>query len=69
MKTVVFHRIGLSWMILIKEQYAFFVEENSIEWCTRRAWFYEKNCWNLHGPIFEELFVTDRQDRYDLMCG
>ena len=25
--------------------------------------------WNLHDPIFEEFFVTDHQDRYDLMCG
>ena len=24
---------------------------------------------NLHCPIFEEFFVTARQDIYDLMCG
>ena len=24
---------------------------------------------NLHGPIFEELFLTERQYTHDLMCG
>ena len=28
-----------------------------------------KNIRNLHGPIFEDIFVTARQDRYDLMCA
>ena len=28
-----------------------------------------KNCQNLHGPIFEKLFVTALQDRYERMCG
>ena len=24
---------------------------------------------SLHGHLFEELFVTARQDRFDIMCG
>ena len=24
---------------------------------------------NLHGPIFEEFFITASQDRCDIMCG
>ena len=33
-KDIVFHNVGLSWMILTKDQYEFDVEENCIEWCT-----------------------------------
>ena len=24
---------------------------------------------NLHGTLFEDIFVTSREGRYDLMCG
>ena len=33
------------------------------------SWFNETICQRLHGPLFEELFVTARQDMYGLMCG
>ena len=64
-----FHHVGLSWMIETKEKYAFAVEEHFIEQCKVGPFFNKKNCQNLHSPIFEELFVTTRQDRYELMCG
>ena len=56
-------------MIETNEQYTFTVEEHFIEWCTGVPWFHEIFCCNLYSPIFEEVFVTDHQDRYDLMCG
>ena len=56
-------------MIQTKVQYTCSVEENLIEWCTGGKWFNEIICWNLHEPIFEELFITPRKDIYDLMCG
>ena len=68
-KAVVFHNVVLSWMILTKEHSKFSVEKHFIEWCTGIPWFNETIFHNLYGTIFEELFVTSRQDRYDLMCG
>ena len=68
-KAVVFNHVGLSWMILNKDQYEFSVEQKFIEWCTGVPWFHNTICHNLHGPIFEELFFTARQDMYVLMCG
>ena len=55
-------------MIQTEEQYTCSVEYNLIEWCTGGPWFNEIICWNLHGTIFEELFITPRQYIYDLMC-
>ena len=69
MKSVVFHYVGLLWMIETKENFTFSVNEYYVEWCTRGPWFRKNKCQNLHGPIFEELFVTTRQDRYSLMRG
>ena len=68
-KAVVFNHVGLSWMILNKDQYEFSVEQKFIEWCTGVPWFHNTIFRNLHGPIFEELFFTARQDMYVLMCG
>ena len=56
-------------MVPTKEQYNFLVYEHNEEWCTGGPWFNEKICQNLHSPLFEELFVTAREYRYDLMCG
>ena len=56
-------------MILTKEQYEFSAQDHFIEWCTGGPWFNETILRNLHGPIFEEFFVTTCQDRYELMCG
>ena len=56
-------------MILTKDPYEFSVEEHVIEWCTGGPKFIETICWNLHGPIFEEIFVTARKDICDLICG
>ena len=57
-KAAVFHHVGLSWMILTKEKYEFYVEEPFIEWFTGGPWFNETIFRNLHVPIFEGLFVT-----------
>ena len=53
----------------MEEQYYFAVDENYEEWCAGGPWFNETICQSLHGPLFEELFVTACQDRYYLMCG
>ena len=63
-----FRNIGLSWTIETKDHYKFTVKSHFIEWCTGGPWL-KKNCQNLHGPIFEEFFVTARQDICDLMCA
>ena len=64
-----FHHDGISWMIQTKGKYHFAVDEQYKEWCTGRTWFNGKFFQNLHGPLFEKLFVTSREGRYDLMCG
>ena len=56
-------------MIETKEQHKSDSDEHYIECCTGVPWFNQNICKNLHGPIFEELFVTERQEIYDLMCG
>ena len=56
-------------MIEANEKYNFDVYEHDEEWCKGGPWFNGKICQNIHGPLFEELFFTARQDRYDLMCG
>ena len=38
-KSVVFHHVGLSWMIETKDQYKFAVDDNFIELCTGGPWF------------------------------
>ena len=35
----------------------------------RREIFNETIFQNLHGHLYKELFVTSREDIYDLMCG
>ena len=55
-------------MIETKEQYKFSAEEHFIDWCTGGPWFNKTICQNLHSPMYEELFVTEGQDRYELMC-
>ena len=37
-KAVVFHHVGLSWMILPKKHNKLSVEEQFIEWCTGGPW-------------------------------
>ena len=68
-KAFVFHHVGLSWMIETKEQINFAVDKQYVYWCTGGTWFNWEICHNLHGTVFEELFVTAREDRYDIMCG
>ena len=68
-KAVVFCHFGLSLMVETVYQYRFFVEEHFIDWCSGGPCFNETSFFNLHGPIFEEFFVTAFQDTNDLMCG
>ena len=68
-KCVLFSHVVLSLIIETNYHYKFSVEEHFIEWCTELPRFNGIIFRNLHGPIFEELFVIARQDRYDLMCG
>ena len=56
-------------MIKVNDKYEFSVEEHFIGLCTVGPWFNETIFWNLYGPIFEELFFTTCQDRYDQICG
>ena len=46
----------------------FAVDEWYDEWCTIGPWFNATICHNLHGPLFEVFKVTEREDRYDIMC-
>ena len=51
-----------------KEEPKLSVDDNFIEWCTIGPWFNKIVCQELHGSIFEELFVPAPQYRYDLIC-
>ena len=68
-KDVVFYHVCLSYMIESNEKYTFAIEEKFMELCTLLPCFHGTICCNLYAPIFEEVFVTDYQYRYDLMCG
>ena len=68
-KAVVFHRVGLLWIIETKEKYKFAVDEYFREWCRGGPYFNQIICKNLQVPIFEGLFVTASQCKYDLICG
>ena len=68
-KFVVFNHVGILWMIQPKEQIEFDVDEVFAHWCKYEPCYNEKKCYNLHGPVFEYFFVTERKDIYELMCG
>ena len=51
-KAVVFHHVGFSWMISMKEQYDFYVDEHDEEWCPRGPWCIETTFQSLHVPLF-----------------
>ena len=55
-------------MIATREQYNFTAEKQYEEWCTGGPWFNKTIFQYLHGPLSEELSVTAREDRYDIMC-
>ena len=40
-----------------------------VEWFTGGLWFNDTIYQSLRGPLFEEFFVTARQDSYGLICG
>ena len=69
MKYVVFHHVGLSWMIHTMEKVEFAVDEYFTDLCTQGPWYNVMICHNLHGTVFEYLFLTVLQNRYKLMCG
>ena len=50
MKTVVFHCVGISWMLSMKEKYCFSVDENYEEWCTFGTFCNDKIFQSLCGP-------------------
>ena len=52
-KAVLFHHIGISWVIATKEKINFSFYEQYGNWCTVGIWFYDTVCNNLHGPLFE----------------
>ena len=45
------------------------MDEHYGKCCTGEPWFNDTIYHNVHGPLFKELFVTAREDRYDLFCG
>ena len=49
-KSVVFHHVGLSWMVENKELYKLSVEDHSIKKCTGGPWFNLKNVENYMAP-------------------
>ena len=63
------HHVGLSLIITTEEEYHLAVDKSGKELCTGGPWFNDKVFQNLHGPLFEKLFVTVRQDRYYFMYG
>ena len=41
-KAILFHRVGLSWVIQTKNIYDFAVDEHFPCWCTTEPWYYKK---------------------------
>ena len=66
-KAIVFPYVGLSWIIQTKNQTEFTVDEIFTWWYEYWPRYNATICHNLHGPVFEDLFVTSHQDRYDLL--
>ena len=64
-----FHHDDLSWTIQTKGKDNFAVDEHFTCWCTGGPWCNTIIFQNLHGTIFDYLFVNPRQDRYEPMCG
>ena len=64
-----FHRVSLFWLIETKDQHGFSADKSFPRWCTGGRWYNTTICQNLHRPIFEDFFVTVRQDIYSMMCG
>ena len=48
-----FHHVGISCMIAIKEEINFTLDKHFEEWCAGGPWFNETIFHNLHGPLFE----------------
>ena len=67
-KVVVFHHVGISWIIKMEEQYDFSVDEYYEEFFTGGPCFNETIWQSLRSPLFEELFATERQVIYDIIC-
>ena len=63
-KAIVFHHVGLSWMIETRYQYDFSVDKYFPCWCTIGPRYNTTMCKNLYGPISEDFFVTAHQYRY-----
>ena len=59
----VFHHIGISWLLQAKEQIELDVDETCAHWCKYVPCNNTTIYCNLHGPVFEYLFATARQDR------
>ena len=68
-KSVVFHHVGLSWMIQTKEKIEFYADEIVSHCCKYEPWYNTTNFHNLHGSIFKDLSVTACQDSNDLICS
>ena len=64
-----FHHVCLSGMIATNEKINFSFNVQYGDWCTIGPGFNENCFQNLHGPLFNELFVTAREYGNDLMCG
>ena len=45
------------------------MDENNEKCCTGGPWFIGTIFQSFHGPLFEQLFVTAHQNRYDIICG
>ena len=56
-------------MIQTKEKIESEFDEKFPHWCTVGPWCNKMIYYNLHVPVFEYLFVTVIQYRYELMCG
>ena len=71
----IFHQIyGVltCWYFLddsIAQKKYYSVDENFNRWCEGGSWLNAIICHNLHGSLFQDLFVTACRYRFYLMCG
>ena len=67
-KPVVFHNVGISWMIQTKEKF-YPSSDETFRWYTGGLWYNTTIFDDLHGTVSDYLFFTARQYRYELICS
>ena len=66
---MVFHHVGLSWIIQSKQKLNFDFQLHCSSYIINGLWYNTTICSRLNISFFEDYVTTTRQDRYNLMCS